>query len=349
MDWQDLRHEFPVTENFAFLNHAAVAPIPTRSAEAMRALIADSNEHGDFNEPKWQQQVERVRGLAATLMGARAEEIAFVKNTTEGLCHVANGLRWNAGDNVVITNVEFPANVYPWLNLERRGVEVRWVKEEAGRIPFESLQAAINAKTRLVSISFVEYLSGFRNDLARIGGLCAERGVLFCVDAIQGLGAMPLDVRDAGIHFLSADGHKWLLSPEGAGLFFCDRDALDRLDVSEAGWMAVNDRSNYMAYDFTLRPDATRFECGSLNTLGIHGLGASIELLLRWAWIASSAGFCRSPSTSAKVWRRWGAPSSVPGRRPSGAASSRSSLLRTPTSAIADCARPEWSPHCATT
>ncbi len=280
MDWQDLRHEFPVTDRYAFMNHAAVAPIPTRAVVAMRVFLEAANARGDVDEPKWQQQVERVRGMAATLIGAKREEVAFVKNTTEGICHVANGLRWEPGDNVVITNVEFPANVYPWLNLERRGLEVRRVKEADARIAVESIEEAIDSRTKLVSVSFVEFLSGFRNDVWRIGELCKERGVLFCLDAIQGLGALYLDVKEAKVDFLSADGHKWLLSPEGAGIFFCDANALDQLDVSEAGWMAVVDRSNYMDYNFTLKDDASRFECGSLNTLGIHGLGASIHMLL---------------------------------------------------------------------
>ena len=280
MDWQEIRDEFPVTKNFAYLDHAAVAPLSARCADAMRAFIAESEERGYVDGAKWDRRVEDVRALAARLIAADASEIAFVKNTTEGLCHVASGLRWQEGDNVVITNVEFPANVYPWLNVEKRGVEVRRVKEVDGRIPFEAIETSVDSRTRVVSLSFVEFLSGFRNDLVRVGELCSKRGVLFAVDAIQGLGALRLNVREARIHFLSADGHKWLLSSEGAGIFFCDKHAIDRLDVSEAGWMAVVDRSNYMDYNFTLKRDATRFECGSLNTLGIYGLGGSLELLL---------------------------------------------------------------------
>ena len=239
MIWRHLREQFPVTRKYAFLNHAAVSPIPTQAAKAMRSFIADAHENGDANSAEWDRRADAVRGLAARLIRADASEIAFVKNTTEGLCHVANGLRWRDGDNLVITNVEFPANVYPWLNLERRGVEVRWAKEVEGRIPFEAVEGLIDSRTRLVSISFVEFLSGFRNDLARIGELCGRKGLLFAVDAIQGLGALQLSVHDAGIHFLSADGHKWLMAPEGAGIFFCAKNALDQIDVTEAGWTAV--------------------------------------------------------------------------------------------------------------
>ena len=280
MDWTRIRDEFPVTQKYAYMDHAAVCPLARRTADTMRAFVRESEENGYVNGAQWDRRTEEVRALGAQLIGAEASEIAFVKNTTEGLCHVASGIRWRDGDNVVITNVEFPANVYPWLNVEKLGVEVRRVEEVDGRIPFDAIEAAVDSRTRVVSISFVEFLSGFRNDVARIGQLCAERGALFSLDAIQGLGALRLNVRDAGVHFLSADGHKWLLAAEGAGVFFCDQNVLDQLDVAEAGWMAVVDRSNYIDYNFTLKDDATRFECGSLNTLGIYGLGATLDLLL---------------------------------------------------------------------
>jgi len=280
MDWQDLRHEFPVTKRYAYLDHATVAPIPTCTADAIRGFIAETENNGYVNGDLWDRRAADVRKLAAQLIGADGDEIAFVKNTTEGICHVANGLRWQEGDNVVITNVEFPTNVYPWMNLEARGVQVRRVEEVEGRIPFEDIEAAVDGRTRVVSLSFVQFLSGFRCDVERIGKLCADRGALFCLDAIQGLGALDLNVKAAGVHFLSSDGHKWLLAPEGTGIFFCDRSVWDQIDVSEAGWMGVVDRSDYTDYNFTFQPNAARFECGSLNTTCIYGLGSSLALLL---------------------------------------------------------------------
>jgi len=280
MDITEARSEFPVTRTCAFMNHAAVAPLSQRAVNAMRGLLDDLLANGDQNSKQWDLAVQRTRELAAQLINASPSEIAFVKNTTEGIAHVANGFPWSPGDNVVVTNVEFPANVYPWLNLADRGVETRFVKEKAGRIPFEDISDAIDSRTRIVSLSYVEFVSGFRNDLGRLGELCRKRGALFVVDAIQGLGVLKLDVQECGVDFLSADGHKWLLAPEGAGVFFCSNRVADRLRVSEMGWMAVQNAGDYLRYPQPPRTDARRFECGSHNTLGLHGLGAAIDLLL---------------------------------------------------------------------
>lgn len=280
MDITRVRSEFPVTRTCAFMNHAAVAPLSQRAASAMQQLLDDLLTHGDQNSRQWAQTVERARESAARLIHATPSEVAFVKNTTEGIAHVANGFPWSPGDNVVITNVEFPANVYPWLNLAGRDVETRFVKEKDGRIPFEDIVEAMDTRTRIVSVSYVEFVSGFRNDLSRIGELCRQRGALFVLDAIQGLGALTLDVQQSQVDFLSADGHKWLLAPEGAGLFFCSNRVADRIRVSEMGWMAVQNAGDYLRYPQPLRTDARRFECGSHNTLGLHGLGAALELLL---------------------------------------------------------------------
>ncbi len=217
---------------------------------------------------------------AAALLGAQPDEIAFLKNTTDGLLAVANGIRWQPGDNVVVAEGEFPANVYPWLNLRERGVEVRWVPERAGRLRVGDFADAIGANTRALAVSSVEFLSGFRNDRPALGRLCRERGVLFVVDAIQSLGVFPLEVSALGIDCLAADGHKWLLGPEGCALFFCSRRALNQLQVAGLGWAGVASAYNFLSYDTTLYPDARRFETGTHNTAGIAGLKASIDFLL---------------------------------------------------------------------
>src|SRR3990172_2164432 len=280
MDIKRLRKEFPVTKKYTFLDHACIGPLSHRAAEYMRAFVEDMCKNGGVHEDGWVEEVEKARGLTACLLGCTAEEVAFTKNTSEGLSFVANGLEWKQGDNVVITNIEFPANVYPWLNLKEKGVEVRFVQEVEGRIPFESILAMVDNRTCVISLCFVEFTTGFRNDLKRIGTLCRERGIIFVVDAIQGLGALRLDVKEMGIDFLAADGHKWLMAPEGAGIFYARHEAMDRLAVREVGWASVVDKENYLDYNFTLRPDASRFECGSLNTLGIYGLMGSLELIL---------------------------------------------------------------------
>lgn len=280
MDWTGLRAEMPVTRRWAFFDHAAVAPLTGRARQALLEYAADLAENGDVNERRWGQRIEEVRRSAAQLLNADPLDIAFVKNTSEGIGIVAEGFPWQPGDNVVTAREEYPANIYPWLNLKCRGVEARLVESRDGRLAIDDVRAAIDSRTRIVSLSFVEYASGFRNDLDALGNLCRERGVLFCVDAIQGLGVLPLDVRQTPIDFLAADGHKWLLGPEGAGLFYIRRELVERLHPVGVGWNSVVNARDFGKLDFQLKPHAGRWESGSLNVGGISALGASLDMLL---------------------------------------------------------------------
>ncbi len=280
MNLDRIRQEFPVVQNCTYLNHAAVGTLPARARDAVRAYVADFNEYAASHYRNWEAAIETTRSRSARLINATPEQIAFVKNTTEGLCFAANGIDWRSGDNVVLNDLEFPSNVFPWLNLTRNGVETRMVKSVEGRLSVDSIAEMIDARTRVVSISHVEYGNGFRNDIAAIGALCRERGVCFVVDAIQSLGQTPVDVAEMSIDILTADGHKWLLSPEGIGIFYCAPHMTERLRLYEVGWNSVADAGNYDAYDPTPAPTARRFECGSHKTLGIHALGASLDLLL---------------------------------------------------------------------
>jgi selenocysteine lyase/cysteine desulfurase len=275
----DPAKEFPILANWTFLNHAAVAPIGARAAAALCTYAQQAREDA-YLTGRWYKQAEQVRRSAARLINAEPGEIAFVKNTSEGLAFVANGLDWSAGDEIVSSGVEYPANVYPWMELQQRvGVRHLMVPERDGRILREDLFAAVTTRTRMIALSHVEYASGYRNDLAAIGRFCRERGILLCVDGIQSCGLLPVDVRAMQIDFLSADGHKWMLGPEGLGIFYCRRELIGRMRP-EVGWMNVVNALEYGKYDFTLRPDARRFECGSYNLAGILALGAMLELLL---------------------------------------------------------------------
>lgn len=277
----EFRSEFPVTRRYVFLNHAAVAPLSQRAHDRVAEWLTDYTEHGNIREAEWYRRIEDVRKQSAALIGADPAEIAFLKNTSEGLSLVAEGLQLKAGDSVVTLAGEFPANVYPWLHLESLGVEVRSVQpRERGRILIDDLAAAIDRTTRLLSISHVQFATGFRSDLAAIGELCRDRGVLFCVDAIQGLGVLPLDVEAMQIDFLSADGHKWLLAPEGAAIFYCRRERIERLRPTSVGWKSVVNYGAFSQIDFRMPETAARFECGSMNVAGIMGLGGSLELLM---------------------------------------------------------------------
>jgi cysteine desulfurase / selenocysteine lyase len=280
VDWAALRDEFPVTRRWAFFDHAAVAPLTSRAQRAMAEYAADLAENGDVHERHWVEHVEEVRRLLAKLLNADAHDLAFIKNTSEGIGIVAEGFPWKAGDNVVTAAEEYPANIYPWMNLADRGVELRTVQSREGRLLLDDVRAALDSRTRILSLSYVEYASGFRNDLDALGALCRERGIYFFVDAIQGLGVLPLDVSQTPIDFLAADGHKWLLGPEGAGVFYIRRELVDLLHPVGVGWNSVVNSRRFSQPEFQLRPNAGRWESGSLNVAGITALGASVELLL---------------------------------------------------------------------
>jgi selenocysteine lyase/cysteine desulfurase len=279
MDWAALRTEFPVTRRWAFFDHAAVASISGRAQRAMSDWAVHMAENGDAELNQWDRRVEDVRRLFGRLLNTDPLDVAFVKNTSEGIGFVAEGFPWKAGDNVVTAAEEYPSNIYPWMNLAGRGVEVRQIASRGNCIDIDDLRAALDYRTRIVTLSSVEFASGFRNDLDAIGSLCRERGILFFVDAIQSLGVLPLDVSAMPVDFLSADGHKWLLGPEGAGVFYIRRDLVDRLHATGVGWNSVVGCHDFSRIDFRLKPYAGRWESGTLNVAGITALGASLELL----------------------------------------------------------------------
>jgi selenocysteine lyase/cysteine desulfurase len=273
------RREFPVTEKYIYLDHAGVSPLSLRVRTAIERFLKEATEGGAFHYPKWAQQVVETRRACAKLINAEPDEIAFVKSTSHGLSLVANGFDWNPGDNVLVYEKEFPSNLYPWLNLKSRGVEVRLIPSCDNRIHIEDIKGLIDARTRLLAISSVQFVNGFRIDLRRLGELCKSNTVLFCVDAIQSLGVLPMDVRECGIDFLSADAHKWLLGPEGIGIFYCRTGMAQQLAPPLLGWKSVQNEFAFEQTDLTLKTDALRFEEGSQNLMGIIGLGAAIELL----------------------------------------------------------------------
>lgn len=283
-DVEALRRRFPVTGELVYLNHAAIAPMPAESVAAMAELARREAVSG---ERTWQARddgVQRVRGLAARLLGARGDhEVAFVGNTSEGLSVVAAGLDWRSGDKVVGTEPEFPTNVYPWLALAERGVEYRRIPERpdgGGRIDPDEVADAVDARTRVVAVSWVQYASGYRIDLAPLAAACRRHDALLVVDAIQGLGALALDVEAAGIDVCATGSHKWLLGPEGVGILYVSDRVIERLRPIRHGWRSVAGWRGWGPIDPTPAKGAMRFEAGTLNVYGIHALGASLALLL---------------------------------------------------------------------
>lgn len=269
------RDLFPVTRNLVYFNHASVGPLSLRASDAMERHTRDQRDYGALHWRDWYAEHDAVRVSAARLLGATPQEIAIVKNTSEGLSFVAQGMRWHERDNVVTTALEFPSNWTPWKRLERRGVECR----VADLPTIEHIEPLIDKRTRLVTVSSVAFHNGFTADLQAIGELCASRHVLFCVDAIQSLGVLPLDVRAAKIDFLAADGHKWMCGPEGAGIFYVAAERIDELEVIENGWTNIERHGKFIDCGIEYLPDSRRFEAGSLNTNGIYGLRAALEVL----------------------------------------------------------------------
>jgi selenocysteine lyase/cysteine desulfurase len=268
----------PVTRQFAYFDHAAVAPLPQRTRDTIARWLVEATELGDTVWPQWAGKLEQLRQTSAGMIGASVDEIALIPNTTAGITLVAEGYPWRPGDSVVTLANEFPSNVYPWLNLADRGVEVRRVETD-GVVDLQRLADACDATTRIISVSWVGYASGYRLDLEAISQLAQDRGSLLFLDAIQGLGIYPLDVRRHKIDFLAADGHKWLLGPEGAGIFYLRREHLNLLRPLGVGWNSVVQRYDFSQIGLNLRDVAARYEGGSMNMAGFHGLAASIEWL----------------------------------------------------------------------
>lgn len=278
--WFDsFRAQMPVSRRWAYFDHAAVAPLPEPARLAITHWLHEATEEGDVGWPRWAKRVEEVRHTAARMIGADTAEIALLPNTTAGINLVAEGFPWQPGDNVVTLANEFPSNIYPWMNLAARGVETRLIPVDAGRVDLDRLAASLDGRTRIVSVSWVGYASGWRINPGDVAELAHRHGALFFLDAIQGLGVFPLDVRQAGVDFLAADGHKWLLGPEGAGIFFVGREHLARLRPLGVGWHSVAQGTDFSRVELNLRADAARYEGGSQNMAGMIGLGASLDLL----------------------------------------------------------------------
>ncbi len=274
--WERYQTNFPIREKLIYLNHAAVAPLVLPAARAMQELAQDALVFGSLHYDRWLAAYEGLRVAAARLIHADRSEIALVKNTSEGIATVAMGLDWKPGDRVVAFVEEFPANYYPWKRLESRGVNVTWLHVDS---PLELIEQAVRG-ARLLAISFVQFLSGYRAPVQAIGEICHRNSCIYLLDAIQGLGAFPIDVEDCHIDALAADGHKWLLGPEGCGILYLRRELQDRVEPVEFGWTNVARYADYASRDMTLRSDAGRYECGTLNTIGCFGLKAAIEFLL---------------------------------------------------------------------
>ena len=314
--WHEFRQQMPVAKRWAYFDHAAVAPLSLPAARMLADWASEVARNGDANWSEWRKRVGPVRESAARLLGCQSSEVAFVSNTTSGLSIIAEAFPWQPGDNVVLASGEFPANRNSWRCLIPRGVEVRVVESEPGTdvCEIDKLLAATDARTRIVTVSWVGFVTGWRHDLDALAEACHRRGILLCVDAIQGLGVIPLDLSRTPVDFLAADGHKWMLGPEGAGVLFIRQEHLERLRPTGIGPNSIAFSGSYLGdlSDYTFdREDsavpyriarplqsremwsaARRFEGGTANAGGILALGASLDLLLSFGIDAIWSRLC---------------------------------------------------------
>ncbi len=278
-----LRKQFPFTKNIIYFNHAAFGPIPLQSLKftldfyhTLTHGVDQSTDQHSF------ELLDKIRKIIAQLINSSADEIALTSNTSYGFNVIANGLEFKSGDEILLSDVEFPANVYPWLNLKKRGVKVRFIKNENNFFSIENLLEVMNKKTKLFSLSFVQFFNGYKNDLEKIGKICQENRILLMVDGIQGIGALNLDVKKCNIDFLSCGGQKWLLSAPGTGFFYCSKHLLNKIRPAFYGWLGVDWKVKFTdLLRYNLRPfnSARRFEIGSYPYPNLRTFYASLKLL----------------------------------------------------------------------
>ncbi|HLI06208.1 MAG TPA: aminotransferase class V-fold PLP-dependent enzyme [Ktedonobacteraceae bacterium] len=279
---QDIRQFFfPVTRNCVYLNHAANGPLPRPVARGLHEYIDDRSNYASMHGERWRMYEQGAHRRMADMIGAQPEQIAFTASTGDGMMMIAQGLPWQEGDSVITAEGEFPSNVYPWLNLREQGVQVHLVPQRGGRIPPEAIFERIEqdrGHTRLVSLSLVEFSTGYRNDIAAIARYCHERGILCGIDAMQALGALAIDVQALGVDYLSAAAHKWLLGPQTTGILYVSDDFLSRLRLPRRSWFSVAEPFDFFNYEQSLKEGAARFEHSSSNSTAIIGLDAALSV-----------------------------------------------------------------------
>ena len=276
----ELRALFPITQHAVYLNHAAVSPPPKTTIEAVESQLRDVHENGSLNYLDWLEVKRRTRDSLTQLLNARPEQVAFMRNTSDALSTVANGLKWKTGDNIVTFRREFPSNIYPWLRLRGAfGVEVRACEERDGRVDLEQLESMVDGNTRLIAISHVQFGSGFRVDLERLGRLARQHDALLVVDSMQSLGVVPIDVEAELVDVAAGAGHKWLLTPEGIGYLYLSDRARERVEPTLVGWTSVPNPEDYVGIAQPWNRGTLAWETGTGPAALFYGLRASLDLL----------------------------------------------------------------------
>jgi selenocysteine lyase/cysteine desulfurase len=280
MDVEEIRQLFPYLENgIIYFNHASTAPVSAKVKERICNLLKEKSESKIDDYNSFLKIYEQTKNLLSELLNTNADRIAFVDNTSNGLNILASGIQWKAGDRILLNDIEFPANVYPFLNLKRFGVEVDFVKSRNGIVSAEDLIASVTPSTRLISVSFVQFLSGYRIDLEMLGKFCRERGIIFSVDGIQGIGAIDFDVNKFNVDFLSCGTQKWLFGAQGLAFIYLTEELQRKINPAYLGWLSVENAWDLLSYKLELKTTANLFQGGTLNTLGIYIFNTSLDIL----------------------------------------------------------------------
>lgn len=273
------RGYFPyLKKGIIYFNHASTAPISNKVKERIEEFIRERSEDALDDYWAFKSVADETKNIIGEMINCSGDRTAFLDNTTNGIIWLAQGIDWNAGDRIILNDVEFPANVYPFLQLKEKGVEVDIIKSTNGIVTAEEIIKTIHPKTKLISISYVQFLSGYRIDLEKIGKICKEKGIIFSVDAIQGLGAIRLDVEKFNIDFLANGTQKWLLGLQGLAFIYVRKELQDKMKSAPIGWLAVKDAWNLLDFDLTTKETAERFQPGTLNNLGIYAFNSSMKL-----------------------------------------------------------------------
>lgn len=279
MDIDAIRDQFPITEKYINLDNASLSPLPTPVVDAVEGMLEQRAKRGVDAFWDWLDVTDEVKSLVAGLINATADEIALTQNTSEGINTVANMLEWNAGDNVVLNNLEFFPNYWPWLRLRKFGVETRIVAHRDGHITTEDLAACVDENTKVIALSSVAWINGLKHDLEEIGGLAHDHGAYLVVDGIQSVGVSQVDVRRGPVDFLSCGGHKWLFSLLGTGFLFCRQELIERFEPAYLGWQSDAQRFDYTFREYDLAPTAQRFMYGNTSMAGAHALHAGVNYI----------------------------------------------------------------------
>ena len=273
------RSYFPyLKKGIIYFNHSSTGPISIKVKERIESFLKERSEEKIDDYYEFKDVAEETRTMIGELINCKGDRIAFLDNTTNGIIWLASGINWKPGDRIILNDVEFPANVYPFLQLEEKGVKIDFVKSTNGIVTAQEIINAIQRRTKLISVSFVQFLSGYRIELEKIGRVCKEKGIIFSVDSIQGLGAVRLDVEKFNIDFLANGTQKWLLGLQGLAFIYVRKELQNKMKSAPIGWLAVKDAWNLLNFDLTTKETAERFQPGTLNKLGIYAFNSSMKL-----------------------------------------------------------------------